>query len=133
MQSDRIFRSDDQRCMHKYTNRQCATSTCLPPAGGTEPLFGTNPISFAWPRPRKSSIVVDMATVAMAQGEVQLAASSGHAVPARTGLDARGQSSTDPREILQGVSLPLSGHKGSAMALMVELLAVDATGEWFSY
>jgi len=32
------------------------------PAGGKRPLFGTNPISFAWPRPGQSPVVVDMAT-----------------------------------------------------------------------
>jgi len=103
------------------------------PAGGNKPLFGTNPISFAWPRPGKSPVVVDMATAAMAQGEVQIAARDGHSVPLGTGLDAQGQLTTDPREILKGVLLPFGGHKGSAIALMVELLAAGAIGEQFSF
>ena len=32
------------------------------PAGAIKPLFGTNPISFAWPRPGKTPVVYDMAT-----------------------------------------------------------------------
>ena len=43
------------------------------PAGAIKPLFGTNPISFAWPRPGKTPVVYDMATASMAMGEVQVA------------------------------------------------------------
>ncbi len=103
------------------------------PAGGTKALFGTNPISFAWPRPGKAPVVVDMATAAMALGEVQLAARGGHSVPLGTGIDANGQPTTDPNEILKGVLLPFGGYKGSAIALMVELLAAGAIGERFSF
>jgi delta1-piperideine-2-carboxylate reductase len=103
------------------------------PHGGREPLFGTNPISFAWPRPGKDPMVIDMATAAMAQGEVQIAAREGHAVPLGTGLDLHGKLTTDPNEILKGVLLPFGGYKGSALALMVELLAAGAVGERFSF
>ena len=48
------------------------------PAGATKPLFGTNPISFAWPRPGQTPVVYDMATASMAMGEVQVAAREGH-------------------------------------------------------
>jgi delta1-piperideine-2-carboxylate reductase len=103
------------------------------PAGGNRPLFGTNPISFAWPRPGQSPMVVDMATAAMAMGEVQIAAREGHSVPLGTGLDANGQPTTDPNEIIKGMLLPFGGYKGSAIALMVELLAAGAVGERFSF
>ena len=99
------------------------------PAGGNKPLFGTNPISFAWPRPGRSPMVVDMATAAMALGEVQIAAREGHSVPLGTGLDANGQLTTDPNQIIKGMLLPFGGYKGSAIALMVELLAAGAVGE----
>jgi delta1-piperideine-2-carboxylate reductase len=103
------------------------------PAGGTEALFGTNPISFAWPRPNKTPLVVDMATAAMAMGEVQIAARDGHSVPLGTGLDADGQLTEDPKEILKGVLLPFGAHKGSAIAMMVELMAGPMVGEGFSF
>jgi delta1-piperideine-2-carboxylate reductase len=103
------------------------------PAGGNKPLFGTNPISFAWPRPGRDPLVVDMATAAMAHGEVQIAAREGHSVPLGTGLDAKGKLTTDPNEILKGMLLPFGGYKGSAIALMVELLAAGAVGERFSF
>ena len=103
------------------------------PTGSTEKLFGTNPISFAWPRPGKPPVCYDMATAAMAMGDVQIAARDGKTVPPGTGLDADGKETTDPAAIAKGVLLPFGGYKGSAIALMVELLAAGLTGENFSY
>ena len=103
------------------------------PTGGTEALFGTNPISFAWPRQDHPPFVFDMATAAMAMGEVQLAARDGHQVPLGTGLGPEGELTTDPKEILKGVLLPFGGHKGSAISLMVELMAGPMVGEGFSF
>ena len=104
------------------------------PAGAKKALFGTNPISFAWPRPGKTPVVYDMATAAMAMGEVMVAARDGHKVPLGTGLNKDGKETTDPKEITKGgVLLPFAGYKGSAIALMVELLAGALVGETFSY
>jgi delta1-piperideine-2-carboxylate reductase len=105
----------------------------MAPAGGDQPIFGTNPISFAWPRPGKDPMVVDMATAAMAHGEVQIAAREGKSVPLGTGLGADGKMTTDPAQILKGMLLPFGGYKGSAIALLVELLAAGAIGEQFSF
>jgi len=104
------------------------------PAGAKKALFGTNPISFAWPRPGKTPVVYDMATAAMAMGEVMVAARDGHKVPLGTGLNKDGKETTDPKEISKGgVLLPFGGYKGSAIAMMVELLAGALVGENFSY
>ena len=56
------------------------------PAGAKKALFGTNPISFAWPRPGKTPIVYDMATSAMALGDVMVAARDGKKVPSNSEL-----------------------------------------------
>ena len=104
------------------------------PAGATKPLFGTNPISFAWPRPGKTPVVYDMATASMAMGEVQVAKREGHKVPLGTGLTKNGKETTDPGEIADGgVLLPFGGYKGSGIAMMVELLAGALVGDNFSY
>jgi len=105
----------------------------MAPHGGNRPLFGTNPIAFAWPRPGHGPVVVDMATAAMALGEVQIAAREGYLVPLGTGLDASGKPTADPNGIVKGMLLPFGGYKGSAIALMVELLSAGATGERFSF
>jgi len=104
------------------------------PAGATKPLFGTNPISFAWPRKGKTPVVYDMATASMAMGEVQVAKREGHKVPLGTGLTKDGKETTDPGEIADGgVLLPFGGYKGSSIAMMVELLAGALVGDNFSY
>ncbi len=104
------------------------------PYGATKPLFGTNPISFAWPRKNNSPVVYDMATASMAMGEVQVAARDGHKVPIGTGLNKDGKKTDNPSEIANGgVLLPFGGHKGSAIAMMVELLAAGLVGDMFSF
>ena len=104
------------------------------PTGATKPLYGTNPISFAWPRPGKTPVVYDMATASMAMGEVQIAKREGHKVPLGTGLTKEGKETTDPGEIVDGgVILPFGGYKGSSIAMMVELLAGALIGENFSF
>ena len=106
------------------------------PAGAKKALFGTNPISFAWPRTGKTPVVYDMATSSMAMGDVMVAARDGKKVPLGTGLNKEGKETTDPKEITKGsggVLLPFAGYKGSGIAMMVELLAGALVGETFSY
>lgn len=113
-----------------------AVTTYLPfvaPAGGTKPLFGTNPMAFGWPRANGRPMVFDQASSVLARGEVMLAARDGHAVPEGVGIDGDGNPTTDPNEILKGAMLTFGGYKGSAIALMVELLAGSLIGEPFSY
>lgn len=108
--------------------------TCVVPHGGNKPLFGTNPIAFAAPCAGKDPLVFDMATSALAHGDVQIAARAGHSVPVGTGVDKHGQATTDPAAILEGGALlPFGGHKGSALSMMVELLAAALTGGNFSF
>jgi len=103
------------------------------PAGAKTPLYGTNPMAFAWPRAGKPPMVFDMATAAMARGEIQIAARDGHELPPGVGLDKDGNPSTDPNAVLEGVMLPFGGYKGSNMAMMVELLVGALIGERFSF
>ena len=104
------------------------------PAGATKPLFGTNPISFAWPRKNNTPVVYDMATSTMAMGEVQVAARDGHKVPFGTGLNKKGEKTEDPKEIADGgVLLTFGNYKGSSIAMMIELLAAGLVGDLFSF
>ncbi len=106
----------------------------MAPAGGTEALFGTNPMAFACPRGGgRAPMVFDQAAAAMARGEIQIAARDGHTVPAGTGLGPDGQPTTDPAAILAGVQLPFGGYKGSSIALMVELMTGGLSGGFFGY
>ena len=104
------------------------------PAGAKKPLFGTNPISFSWPRKNDTPVVFDMATSTMAMGEVQVAARDGHKVPFGTGLDKEGKKTDDPSLIANGgVLLTFGDYKGSAIAMMIELLAAGLVGDLFSF
>ena len=102
------------------------------PHGGREPFFGTNPMAFGWPRANGGTMIFDQASAAMARGEIMIAARDGHAVPPGVGVDADGNATTDPAAILKGAQLPFGGHKGSAIALMVELLCAGLIGQPFS-
>jgi LDH2 family malate/lactate/ureidoglycolate dehydrogenase len=99
------------------------------PAGGTRPVFGTNPIAFGWPRPGGHPFVFDFATSAVARGEIELHRRAGKAVPDDWGYDAEGNPSTDAEAVLAGAMRTFGGHKGSALATMVELLAGPLIGE----
>lgn len=120
---------------HGLVGMACtAYKPVVAPFGAREALFGTNPFSFAWPRPGQPPYVFDMATAARALGDVQIAARDGHEVPPGTGLDAEGNATTDPAKIANGgVLLPFGGYKGSAIATMVELLCAGMVGDNFSY
>jgi LDH2 family malate/lactate/ureidoglycolate dehydrogenase len=102
------------------------------PAGGTKPVFGTNPIAFGWPRPGREPFVFDFATSAVARGEIELHRRAGKAVPDDWGYDADGQPTTEATAVLNGAMRTFGGHKGSALAAMVELLAGPLIGDMTS-
>ena len=103
------------------------------PAGGSKPLYGTNPMAFAWPRADRPPMVFDQASSVSARGEIQLHLRDGKPLPEGWGIGPDGQPSTDPQTVLDGAQLTFGGHKGAAIALMVELLAGALIGDVFSY
>ncbi|MCL4147979.1 UNVERIFIED_CONTAM: hypothetical protein GTU68_026258, partial [Idotea baltica] len=103
------------------------------PHGGVKPIFGTNPMAFSWPRLHKPPLVFDQASSVSARGEIQLHGIAGKTIPDGWAIDADGNPTNDPEAALQGAQLPFGGHKGSSIALMVELLAGALIGDLFSY
>ena len=103
------------------------------PAGGIKPLFGTNPMGFAWPRKNAPPLVFDQASSSMARGEIQIALRDGHQVPETAGIGPDGEATTDPKKVLEGAQLGFGGHKGASLAMMVELLAGPLIGEFLSF
>jgi delta1-piperideine-2-carboxylate reductase len=102
------------------------------PFGGRRPLFGTNPLAFGWPRPGRDPFVFDFATSAVARGEIELHRRAGKPIPLGWGVDPCGEPTTDPAEALAGAMLPFGGHKGSALAAMIELIAGPLIGDMTS-
>jgi LDH2 family malate/lactate/ureidoglycolate dehydrogenase len=109
------------------------SNSFVAPAGGTKPLFGTNPMAFAWPRENAHPVVFDQASSASARGEIQLHLRDGHAIPDGWAIDAEGQPTNDAAAALKGAQLPFGGYKGGAIALMVELLAGALIGDLLSF
>jgi (2R)-3-sulfolactate dehydrogenase (NADP+) len=99
------------------------TPAAIAPWGGRRGLFGTNPLAFACPRPHAAPIVIDMALSKIARGKVVAAKKKGERIPEGWALDAEGRPTTDPDAALAGTMVPLGDAKGTALALMVELLA----------
>ena len=108
------------------------TPAAIAPQGGSRPVFGTNPVAFACPLPGREPIVVDLALSKVARGNIIAARQRGEAIPEGWALDASGRPTTDPIAALAGTMLPLGGAKGTALALMVELLAAGLTGSVYA-
>jgi LDH2 family malate/lactate/ureidoglycolate dehydrogenase len=106
-------------------------SKSLAPFGSREPLFGTNPIAAAAPAGRHTPWVMDMATSVAARGHIRLAARHGEDIPEGWALDADGKSTTNAEQALAGVMLPFSGVKGSAIAMLVDILGGVLSGSGF--
>lgn len=110
-----------------------SSSPYVAPAGGMKPLFGTNPMAFAWPRLDNPPMVFDQASSASARGEIQLRLRDGEALPDGWAIDNEGRPTNDPQQALLGAQLPFGGFKGSNIALMVELLAGPLLGDKISF
>jgi (2R)-3-sulfolactate dehydrogenase (NADP+) len=108
------------------------TPAAIAPWGGAKAVFGTNPIAFACPLPGRPPVVVDLALSKVARGNILAAKQKGEPIPPGWALDAAGKPTTDPDAALGGTMLPLGDAKGTALVLMVELLAAGLTGATFA-
>ena len=120
--------ADEGLCAFSFT----ASYPYVAPAGGIKPLYGTNPMGFAWPRKDAPPLVFDQASSAMARGEIQIAARDGHDVPETAGIGPNGEVTTDPNVVLKGAQLGFGGYKGASLAMMVELLCGPLIGDFLS-
>jgi (2R)-3-sulfolactate dehydrogenase (NADP+) len=105
----------------------------MPAWGGKRPLFGTNPIAAAFPRPGHDPLLIDLSLSAVARGKLVVAAREGRSIPPGWALDAQGQPTTDPKAGLAGSMVPAGGVKGTMLALMVDLLVATLTGSHFGF
>jgi ureidoglycolate dehydrogenase (NAD+) len=100
------------------------------PHGGKRAFFGTNPISFAFPRDGGEPLCLDMATTSIPWNRVRNARREGHALPPDVAVDAHGAPTTDAHAAAAVVPLGGSefGHKGYALALVIDLLCGPLLG-----
>jgi L-lactate dehydrogenase len=96
------------------------------PFGGTRAVFTPNPIAAAWPTP-DGPVLLDISTSVTSAGLVGRRRREGRRLPGPWLLDAAGQPTDDPDMTLGGDGGSIqslggadAGHKGYALALMVE-------------
>lgn len=107
-----------------FTNSPSA----MPAWGGRHAIFGTNPVAAVFPRRTGAPLVVDLSLSEVARGKLMVAAREGKSIPAGWALDRDGNPTTDPKQGLEGMMLPMGGVKGAMLALVVELLCCALTG-----
>ena len=100
----------------------------LPPWGGIEMLLSTNPIAVGIPAGEEPPVVLDMATTVAAYGKVKAKAKAGEMMPEGWMIDRHGKPLLDPKRADEGFLLPIGGHKGYGLALIVGLLAGTLQG-----
>ena len=104
-----------------------ATQT-MPAPGGRTAVVGNNPIGYAAPRADGRHFIFDAAMSVASRGKLRRARDLGETIPAGWGLDADGSPSTDPAAILDGMVLPVGGHKGFGIAAAAEMLSAVLFG-----
>lgn len=105
------------------------------PFGGRERRLGTNPICIGVPSDLEATVLLDMATSAVAAGKVSLARNRREQIPDSWVIDKDGNPTTDPNDYYRGGAiLPVGadqGHKGSGLSFMVEMFSGILTGLGF--
>jgi delta1-piperideine-2-carboxylate reductase len=97
------------------------------PFGATEGRFGTNPIAFGFPT-EGDPIIIDLATSGSIIGDLVLAARLGQNIREGVAYDAQGGMTTDPVAALAGALTVWGGHRGSALAIAVQMFGILAGG-----
>ena len=100
----------------------------LPPWGGIEPLLGNNPWSFAFPSDKGFPVVLDISNSVVAAGKIREALLKGELIPEGWAMDRNGNVTRNPEDALNGLLLPIGGHKGYGITLVVDILSGILTG-----
>jgi LDH2 family malate/lactate/ureidoglycolate dehydrogenase len=98
-------------------------TTTIAPWGGSDARLGNSPLGFGVPNPGGQPFLLDMAMSVVARAKIRDAFKQGREIPNTWGTDAKGIPTTDPKAALDGFLLPVGGHKGYGLALMVDLFA----------
>jgi ureidoglycolate dehydrogenase (NAD+) len=102
------------------------TDSIMVPPGMQRIFLGSNPIAFGAPAGDEPPVIIDMSTTHAAWGKIIVARQEGKPIPPDWALDASGKPTTDAS---QAVGLaPTGGHKGYALALMIEILCAQLAG-----
>lgn len=106
-------------------------SPAMAPWGGKVKAIGTNPWSIAAPAGRYGVAVMDIANTAVARGKIYLAAERGEDIPPTWAADEQGVPTTNAKDAIHGLILPMAGHKGYVISFMMDVLSGVLTGSQF--
>jgi hydroxycarboxylate dehydrogenase B len=101
------------------------------PVGGREARLSANPLAIGMPRGTDPPLVLDISTASIAEGKIKVARNAKQPLPEGCVTDADGNPTTDPRAFYgppRGAILPMGGHKGYALSVMIEALAGALSG-----
>jgi uncharacterized oxidoreductase len=110
------------------------TALYVAPFGGTDGRLATNPLSIAAPTRDDYPILLDITSSVVAQGKIRVALNRGDSVPLGWLINSKGEPTTDPHDLNgppPGALLALggiAGHKGFALALMIDVLGGALSG-----
>jgi ureidoglycolate dehydrogenase (NAD+) len=101
------------------------TDSIMVPPGMKRIFLGSNPLAFGAPG-KRDPVIIDMSTTHVAWGKVLVAREEGKTIPPDWGVDQEGSPTTDPQAVV-GLT-PTGGHKGYALAAMIEILCAQLAG-----
>lgn len=101
------------------------------PFGGIDRRLSANPFTAGVPTGDGQPIILDMSACTVAEGKVRVSLNQGKMVEDGCLIDSEGNPTNDPRRFYgdpPGAILPIAGHKGSGLSLIIEMLAGALTG-----
>jgi len=97
--------------------------------GGRGRIIGNNPLAYAIPAASENPILLDIALSAVAAGKILSMKALGQSIPATWLTDAEGLPTAEVGDWpATGSMMPMAGHKGYGIALLIEVLAGILTG-----
>ncbi|MBX9840864.1 MAG: Ldh family oxidoreductase [Xanthobacteraceae bacterium] len=109
-----------------------ANANHMPAWGAAESLLSTNPIAIAVPAGQEAPVVLDIATTVVSYGTVKAYKLQGKPMPEGWMVSATdGKPLTDSANSGEGLLMPIGGHKGAGLALVLGLLAGVLNGAAF--
>ncbi len=91
--------------------------------------IGNNPLAYAVPAEKERPVFLDIALSTVAGTKIFNAQMEGKPIPDNWMVDDEGLPTTDPSGFpTRGAQLPMAGHKGYGLAVLVESLSAVVTG-----
>lgn len=101
--------------------------------GGAKPITGNNPMAFGVPTGFGFPLILDISMSSVAGGKLLLAKEKGEKIPFGWATDKKGKPTDDPATGFDGFLLPLGGHKGFGLSLMIDILCGVLSGGAFQF